>query len=323
MPLEPFFQGEIGLFTAQNGFSASVFPRRRAGLISCLKLCYRSGIPLLNKIMPVEFKGPAIVIDVETTGTFPDRDQVIEFGYKLIGKATPAESIRIKPQVRVSPQASAVHGIRDEDLINCLPFSDRASQIRSLFEGTQVVVGYNVEFDIEFIEAEFRRLKQPPLLLHRKTLIDPLRLWRRAEPRRLQDAVRRFAAGKTYLAHSAAGDVTATEEVLNGMLMAFSLNELTWEELEAYVSPERASQRLRIGPSDHIRWQEKRAIVFFGKHKGFSVYDIARKEQGYCSFVMERDFPNHVKEIFRAAVKAETEEEFCAELRRTYCAEGS
>ncbi len=261
-------------------------------------------------------KEPIIaIIDVETTGLNLERDQIIEFAVqKGLKPGEYSSSWRIKPNVPISSEAQAVHGISIEDLKDCPPFSELAPKISKIISGSDIIIGYNVSFDIQMIQAEFRRLKKSELDLSDKLIVDPLQVWRRSEPRTLEDAVERFVGKKHTGAHAAEADVAATGAVLLGMKKEFGLSGLTWEELADFCDPERKTW---IGPSNHFRWQQGVVTVGFGKHRGTSVTTLAKEDASYFSWIAQKDFPEHVKEIAEAA-KSKKETEFNSWLSDKY-----
>ena len=124
-----------------------------------------------------------VIFDVETTGTDKRRDQVIELcvqwgldGGREQGGRGEQTTWRIKPSVPIGPGAQAVHGITMEDLELCPSFGQVAGAVREVFEQAGVLIGYNLAFDIEMLQAEFARLGQPPLDLSGKHVVDPFRL---------------------------------------------------------------------------------------------------------------------------------------------------
>ena len=94
-----------------------------------------------------------IVFDVETTGTDKRRDQVIELCVQFGLEGGSSQTWRIKPAVPISPGAQAVHGISMEDLEVCPLFGMVAGAIREVFDRAEVLVGYNLAFDIEMLQA--------------------------------------------------------------------------------------------------------------------------------------------------------------------------
>ncbi len=238
------------------------------------------------------------VLDVETTGTNPAYDQVIELSVKKgLEDGSFQKTWRIKPNVVISPQAFAVHGISADDLKDCQPFSHYLALFRRVFDGSHALVGYNLEFDLNFIQAEFRRHKQEELDLRQKLLIDPYRLWVKLEPRSLADAHRRFVGRELEGAHGAAADVAGTARVLLGMQEAFKLKNSSWQEIAAYCG---LTPNNWIGPTNHFQWKNSEPVFAFGKYRGRTLLDVIEREGNtYFSWLAGSDFPEHVKEIAR------------------------
>jgi DNA polymerase-3 subunit epsilon len=186
--------------------------------------------------------GPTVIIfDCETTGTDRAHDQIIELciqrGLTDDAPAADRRTWRIKPAVAIHPGAQAVHGIKQEDLEACPAFADVADEIAEAFATAEVVVGYNVVFDIEMLQAEYARMGRPPLDFTSKKIIDAFRLWQQCEPRSLQHAHQRFVGNAFEAAHTASADVAATGRVLVGMLRTFALDGQDWDEIATKAAP--------------------------------------------------------------------------------------
>ncbi len=224
---------------------------------------------------------------------------------------------RIKPSVAISPGAQAVHNISMEDLADCPPFAAIADRVRDIISWAEVLVGYNLSFDIEMLQAEYERLGQPLLDLRDKHIIDPFRLWQRCEPRSLMHAHKRFVGEEFGDAHSAEADVAATGRVLTGMIEGFGLGEADWNQLALVCEPDRDSW---IGPSKHIqRSDEGKPIIGFGKHSGTCIYELAHSEDGnYLRWMISKDFPAHVHEICNKALEAQNHAELNQWIDKQY-----
>ena len=247
-----------------------------------------------------------LVLDTETTGTDPDRDQIIELSAQYgLAEGSPAESWRIKPTVPIHPEAQALHGISMDDLVDCKGFAEYAEPIRRSLEQATILVGYNLRFDLDMIEAELRRLNARPLDLATKILIDPYRLWKQCEPRTLQGAHRRFVGRGFDGAHSATSDTAATARVLLGMLRAFGFEAQGWTEIARIYEPDRERW---VGPSHHIQWREGLPTVMFGRHKGTPLARLAIEHGGdYLQWMLTRDFPRHVDAICTKALELDAD----------------
>ena len=241
-----------------------------------------------------------LVFDVETTGTDRKRDQVIELCMQRGLSGTDHKIWRFKPTVAIHPRAQEVHGISMDDLAGCPSFASCADEIAAWFAAAEVIVGYNLAFDVDMLQAEYERAGRPPLELSGKAVVDPFRLWQQCEPRKLHNAHQRFVGHGFEGAHSAVADVAATGRVLNGMLTAFGLDDQDWESLARVCDPDRQKW---VGPSRHLQWEGEAVVLSFGKHQGMALHVIARSEHsGYLEWVRDRDFPAHVGEVCARAL---------------------
>lgn len=247
------------------------------------------------------------MFDCETTGIDFTRDQVIELCVQHgLTDGARSQTWRMKPSVPIHPAAQAVHGITMADLADCAPFSAYADEIAEVFAGADVIVGYNLSFDIDMLQAEYTRLGRPPLDLANKKIVDAFRLWQQCEPRSLQHAHRRFVGDDFASAHSASADVAATGRVLVGMLRHFNLHDQDWAQIANVCDPGRATW---VGPSRHLRWENEVIVLGFGKHMGMPLHELAAgPDRSFLRWVLEKDFPPHVTEICRAALELSAEE---------------
>lgn len=278
-----------------------------------LPRCAEPAVALRGEpVAPVRPERGVIVFDVETTGTDRRRDQVIELCVQFgLAEGAPHRTWRIKPDVAISPGAQAVHGISMDDLADCPRFADVIDDIAAVFASAEVVVGYNLIFDIDMVSAEFERVGRPLPDWSSKTVVDPFRLWQQCEPRSLSHAHIRFVGSGFEAAHSAVADVAATGRVLSGMLRSFGLDHHDWRAVAGVCDPSRPSW---VGPSRHLQWQGERVVMAFGKHSGTPLSQI---ERSYLKWMADKDFPVHVGDICRKASEL-AEPEFLAWVKQAY-----
>jgi len=246
-----------------------------------------------------------ITVDTETTGLDVQRDRVVELAYSLDG--VEAVVHRFNPGMLMEPEVIAKHGITNEELASCPPFSAWWQDMVGDLEGAGVWVGYNPQFDIEILMAEFARcghVFRPP-----RMVVDPKRLWDINDPRpprTLEAAYKTFVDPAGFAnAHSAKADILATRRVLDAMLDKWQLRGKPWSELD----PERATW---WGPTKHIAWQPwtigRRGIgnadpmyslvANFGKYEGRCVVEQVPRD--YWRWLLSQDFPSHVKQLASA-----------------------
>lgn len=124
-----------------------------------------------------------IIFDTETTGLDAREDRIIEIGgVELVNRFPTGRTFHayINPQGRdVHPDAQAVHGISNADLVGKPTFPEIAPQWLAFTEGARLIA-HNAGFDIGFLNAEFARLGMPPVEPDR--VVDTLALARRKHP---------------------------------------------------------------------------------------------------------------------------------------------
>ena len=250
--------------------------------------------------------GPRIMVfDCETTGTDRTKDQVIELCVQRgLAEDAPSQVWRIKPLAPIHPGAQAVHGISIEDLVHCPAFEDIADEVAAVFAEADIVVGYNLAFDIDMLQAEYARVGMAPLDFASKKIVDAFRLWQQCEPRSLMHAHQRFVGAEFAAAHTASADVAATGRVLAGMLKHFELEDQDWDQIAQKSDPLAAQRASWVGPSRHLRWEGEVIVVGFGKYSNAPVHELAAgPDRSFLNWVLERDFPTHVNEVCKQALE--------------------
>jgi DNA polymerase III subunit epsilon len=99
-------------------------------------------------------------LDLETTGLSPwFGDRICEIGIVLTeGRRIKATYNQlVNPQCLLSPAAASTNGLADDELLQAPLFSEIASEIASQLQDT-VLVCHNAQFEMQFIDSEFRRL---------------------------------------------------------------------------------------------------------------------------------------------------------------------
>jgi DNA polymerase III subunit epsilon len=100
------------------------------------------------------------VIDVETTGLFPFRqDRVLEVAAVVLqpdGRVEREFTSLVNPGRDIGP--SHIHGLTSEDVLAAPRFGEIAPLLADTLEGTVAIAGHNVRFDRQFLEFEFSRI---------------------------------------------------------------------------------------------------------------------------------------------------------------------
>ncbi|EKD63347.1 MAG: hypothetical protein ACD_51C00284G0004 [uncultured bacterium] len=189
-----------------------------------------------------------ICLDIETTGLSPDRDKIIEIGIALVNLQTREvektfESF-INPGVTLPKFVTNLTGIKDEDLKDAPKLTEIKDKIIS-FVGDLPIAGHNINFDLEFLNANGFDLKNPRL--------DSMDIAHIAFPKERSYSLEVLGKKldiKEYGRHRALKDVTVNIEAIFKLLdIYFSTNnnldkiadiikksEITWKEILLFAS---------------------------------------------------------------------------------------
>ena len=110
--------------------------------------------------MNLELKRPIIFFDLETTGVDTARDRIVEISMVKVGVdgQKQVKTRRINPEMPIPAEATAVHGITDEDVKNEPTFKMKAREIARIFEGCDIAGFGSSRFDIPMLSEEFSRV---------------------------------------------------------------------------------------------------------------------------------------------------------------------
>jgi len=105
-----------------------------------------------------------VALDVETTGLDAKNDRIIEVGaVKFSGGAPVAEfATFINPRQELNPYITQLTGINGDDLADAPLFKDIAGTLVD-FIGELPLCGHQIDFDINFLNEEFKRAGLPKL----------------------------------------------------------------------------------------------------------------------------------------------------------------
>ena len=90
--------------------------------------------------MQLNLANPIVFFDLETTGVNISKDRIVEIS---ILKITPngkeeGRTRRINPGMPIPPEATAIHGIGDEDVKDCPTFKEIAKSLAAKIEGCEL-----------------------------------------------------------------------------------------------------------------------------------------------------------------------------------------
>ena len=243
--------------------------------------------------MKLNLKKPLVFFDLETTGVDICKDRIVEICYiKVFPDGSDKEyTRRINPGMHIPEEASAVHGIYDEDVKDAPLFKDVAKEIAADFEGCDVAGFNSNRFDLPLLAEEFLRA-QVDIDLTRHHAIDVQVLYHKREPRTLSAAHKFYCGTEFDNAHSALADTRATYEVLKAQLDHYADMENSVEALSKESSFTR-----KVDFAGRLVYDDAGREVFnFGKYKGMPVAEVLRRDPSYYGWMMNGDFSLNTKQ---------------------------
>ena len=173
--------------------------------------------------MQLNLKRPIIFFDLETTGLNITKDRIVEISViKVYPDGHEEEKTRrLNPEMPIPEQASAVHGIHDEDVKDCPTFKQVSKSLAQMFEGCDIGGFNSNRFDIPLLAQEFFNAGIK-FDFNKCKFIDVQTIFHKMEPRNLIAAYKFYCDKNLEDAHSACADTRATYEVLKAQLDRYS-----------------------------------------------------------------------------------------------------
>ncbi|NBB88818.1 MAG: GIY-YIG nuclease family protein, partial [Bacteroidetes bacterium] len=175
------------------------------------------------------------VVDLETTGSLPSRDRIIEIGIVRIHNGQIVDKFQslVNPERSIPPFIARMTGISNEDVKKAPRFYEIAKEIVLKLRG-HIFVAHNVNFDYNFLKYEFKQLGYNYTSRRLCTVQLSRRLYPEYKAHGLSKIIKRFNIHIEHnMRHRALGDARATAEF---MLRAFSAKTNTDEEIKKLVN---------------------------------------------------------------------------------------
>ncbi len=246
---------------------------------------------------------PLAFFDLETTGTDPQLDKIIEIAIVRVDPSGGREAAthRLHPERSIPRDATAIHGIRDEDVASSPPFRAIARNLLDLLQDADLA-GFNIRrFDVPLLDREFRECGLDLALAERR-IVDAMTIFHRKEPRDLAAAVKFFLGREHAGAHGAEADVLASIDVLEAQLSRYADLPKTVDALDGWCNPVPAGAVDRGGK---FVLREGEVVFAFGRQKGRTLSEVARVQRDYLEWILRQDFPDDARSLVERALKGQ------------------
>ncbi len=244
--------------------------------------------------MEINIKNPLVFIDLETTGIDVVNDRIVEIAALKIlpnGKQE-VKTRRINPTIPIPAEATAIHGISDDDVKNEPTFKEIAKSLAQFMEGCDLAGFNSNKFDFPLLAEEFLRA-DVDFDFRKRKFIDVQTIFHKMEKRTLEAAYKFYCEKDLVGAHGAEVDTIATFEVLKAQLDRYPDLKNDVDFLAEY-----STHNQNVDFAGRIIFDEKGVEVFnFGKYKGQPVEQIFAKEPSYYAWMMNGDFPLYTKKV--------------------------
>ncbi len=236
--------------------------------------------------------------DIESTGLDISKDRIVEISILKVSPKNEESTLtlRLNPEMEISEESIAIHGIKNEDIKDAPTFKEAADRIAE-FIGDADLAGYNSnKFDIPMLAEEFLRVGYDFDMGARK-FIDVQNIFHKMEQRTLVAAYKFYCEKNLEDAHSAEADVTATYEVLKAQIKRYE----TVENDISFLAEFSTHNKFQIVDfAGRIAKNKKGEIIYnFGKHKGKTIEEVNKKETGYYGWMMNGNFPRYTKKVLK------------------------
>ena len=211
-----------------------------------------------------------VFFDTETTGN-TEKDFLVQVAFKTSGNTF---TELYKPEIKIPPEASAVHHITNKMVADKPTFKESTDQpiIKKLFEAEDfIVVAHNAPFDLMIIEKE--DIKPPKFIC-------TLRVARELDP---EGKIARY--NLQYLRYLLDLDVTATaHDALGDVLVLEKLFERLKNKImsEQKLSEDEAIDKM-VEISSHPSLFR---TMNFGKHNGKKIEEVLKSDRGYLEWLL-------------------------------------
>lgn len=244
---------------------------------------------------------PLAIFDLETTGVDVARDRIVEIAVLRIEPdgSRLLRCRRVNPEQPIPSAATAVHGIRDEDVRDEPPFRRIAKGVLELLQGADLA-GFNVwRFDVPLLQRELKDCGLD-LELGQRRVVDAMTIFHRNEPRDLSAAVRFYLGREHEGAHGAEPDLQATLEILEAQLERYPDLPRSVDELDTT-----RRQPGAVDSAGKFVRRENKVVFAFGKHQGKPLVEVAEQSPDYLQWILKTDFPDDAKSLVRQALDVE------------------
>lgn len=246
-----------------------------------------------------------VVLDVESTGVWVEKDKIIEIALIKYNPAGQKEIYhkKINPGISIPAVVVKLTGITDQDVKDAPSFRQVSKEIFA-FIGESDLGGFNVErFDLPLLEREFAEAGLKFDWKERK-IYDAQKVYHLNEKRDLSAAFKFYCDKELVGAHSALADTEAVFEILEKQVVKYGDGR---EDIAVLDQFEYSSHLDYYDEERKFAWWNGKLYPMFGKYsRKIPLDEIVKTDSGYLVWILKSDFSEGVKSVIQAALHGET-----------------
>lgn len=244
--------------------------------------------------MNLKLEKPIVFFDLETTGLDISKDRIVQIAAIKLHPDGKEEELNffINPCMDIPAEATAVHGITNDDVFEAVRFEEISDILNKYFEGCDLG-GYNLlRFDIPLLAEEFTKCGVP-FPDEDVKVIDVQNIYFKKEERTLRAAYKFYMKEEFENAHNALADIRATAQVLNCQINMYDDIGNTVAKLSEFSIGD------MVDFAGKLKKNDKEEICYaFGKYANKPV----TMHPDYARWMIQNDFPIQTKQILQKII---------------------
>lgn len=242
-----------------------------------------------------------VVLDLETTGTWIEKDKIIEIAMVKCHPSGAKETFdqRVNPGIAIPPKVSEITGIKDEDVKDKPLFFQIARAVLDFIADADIG-GFNVErFDVPLLSRELQEagIKLDMNLRH---VYDAQKVYHLNVKRDLSAAYQFYCRKELKGAHAALVDTEATLEILAAQAMLYGQGSAELEKLQEFDYKQTSEF---FDAERKFRWWNGELYMMFGKYaRSLNIREIAKQDPSYLQWILSKDFSDDVKNMVQGVL---------------------
>jgi len=247
---------------------------------------------------------PLVVMDLETTGTWIEKDRIIEIALiKVLPDGTRQQyATKVNPAMEIPARVTEITGITQDDVKDAPGFAAIAAKVLE-FIGDADIGGFNVErFDMPLLARE---ISDAGLRIDysQRTVYDAQKVFHLHAKRDLSAAFSFYCHQEMKNAHSALADTQASLDILVEQVKLYGQGNESIETLKAF---DYEPNNDYYDAERKFRWWNGDLYMTFGKYaKKEPLKVIAKKDPQYLQWIVEKDFSDDIKLMIQGVLNGQ------------------